>query len=99
MNSVGSLNLYLANFRPTLAGKISDVFYTIFNSDGTVFTARTQSGVVEFLGGGYGVNLSFATVASYEIHWDIDGISNAKANEEINIFDFSSQVVYDLIPL
>ncbi len=94
MNQPGYQILYQFNVPKSQAGKKVLIYYTVYNSDETIFIARTQSGVKEFGEGAYGVLLSFPDEASYSIHWEIDGTPYI-GNEEINIFNYRSVVDYD----
>ena len=87
MNSVGRSHIYRVSF-PAIVSEGKDIFYTIYNADGSVYQARTNSNVVEYGGGIFGIELTFASEGNYEIQWDIDG-TNYEAGEEINIYDFT----------
>ena len=91
MKLVGLSFIYQGNFPKSKSGSLSDVYYTIYNSDGTVYQARGQSGVVELGDGAYGVLLTFSERGNWSIHWDIDSTSYV-ANEEINIYN--DDIVY-----
>ena len=81
----GLITLFQVNFPKSQAGS-SDVYYTIYNGDGTVYQARTKTDVDELGEGAYGILLQFADVGNWSIHWDIDSTSYV-ANEEINVQD------------
>ena len=51
------------------------VYYQLLNTDKSVFTARTVSGVTEITAGTgtYGVNIADATLSGRTIVWDING--------------------------
>ena len=53
-------------------------------SDGTVFEARTNSGVIEFGNGIYGVRKTFSAEGSFSIVWDITG-TDFTAGEDIQV--------------
>ena len=94
MVQTGYYMLFQANFPKSQAGKLSDVYYTIYNSDGSIHTARTNSGIVELGAGSYGVKLSFLDESNWSIWWDIDSTPYV-ASEEINAFNYRSVVDYD----
>lgn len=84
---VGKSALFQAQFPDYQTGRESEVYYTVYNSDGTVFIARTNSGVKEYGNGSYGVNLTFTQKNSYSIAWDLN--NEMYTGEEINVLDFN----------
>ena len=86
MKLIGKAFLYIVNLPKSQAGRLAELYYTIHNADGSVHTARTQTGLVEFGLGKYGVELSFSTEGGYIITFDIDA-STYTAAEAINIYD------------
>jgi hypothetical protein len=85
--------LYQANFPKSQAGKKSSVYYTVYNSDESIYVAKTNNGVVELGDGSYGVMLQFNTEGSWSIFWEIDSTPYV-ASEEINTFDFRAIIEY-----
>ena len=74
-----------ANLGVGMAGKASDVYFTIYNASGAVSSARTNTGVYE-IGtntGIYGASVSIANDFQGSIFWDVDGTS-VYAVEEIS---------------
>lgn len=85
--------LLQVNFPASQAGKASDVYYTVYNEDESVYLSRRNTNVLEFGAGAYGVLLSFSSEVNYSIHWDIDSTPYV-ANEEITVHDFQRLVIY-----
>ncbi len=74
-----------ANLGFAMAGKASDVYYTIYNAAGAISAARTNSGVYEIGSntGVYGASVSIANDFQGSIFWDVNGTS-IYAVEEIS---------------
>lgn len=89
----GKEEILHVNFPKSQAGKSTDVYYTIYNSDGTEFVSRTNSGVIEYGLGKYGIKKTFLINGAYAIYWDIDGLQY-NAGEEINVLDFNAVDIY-----
>ena len=73
-----------ANLGTGMGGRVTDVYYTVYDSAGSVSGARTNSGVYE-LGsstGIYGASVSIANNFQGSIFWDVNGTS-VYAVEEI----------------
>ncbi len=81
---VGIPAILSVNFPQNQAGKLGSVYYEIRTGDGGTRTARTNSGVIEYGNGVYGVEITFSVEESLLILWDIDGTSYS-ASEEISI--------------
>jgi len=86
MKLIGKPFLYQATFPPALTGKTGDVYYTIYNANGSVYTAKTQAGVNELGAGSYGVVLTFNNAVTLSIYWEMEGTPYV-ASETINIYD------------
>ena len=74
-----------ANLGTGMGGRVSDIYYTIYDSAGSVSSVRTNTGVYE-LGsstGIYGVSTSIANNFQGSIFWDVNGTS-VYAVEEIS---------------
>ena len=93
IHNLNSTVTYVANFPKSQEGNLGDVYYRILNGDGTVHTARTNSGVAEYGDGSYGIELAFSTEGGYVIKWDIDGTIYS-THEDIDIHKFVSDNVY-----
>lgn len=79
----------LVNFGKTRSG-LSTVGYAIFTSAGSIFTARTTSGVYELTSSGiYGANIEFSDGFRGSIVWDTGEASNRMlvAAESIELTD------------
>ena len=48
LRQVSVSSFYQANFPISQTGKLSDIYYTIYNEDGTIHTTRTQTNIKEF---------------------------------------------------
>ena len=83
---IGNNYLYQANFPRSQRNKLSRVYYTVYDNTGAIHTPETQSGVVEFSNGSYGVMLGFPVAGSWSLQWRIDE-SPYVAGEEINIYN------------
>ena len=73
------------NLGSGMGGRVSDVYFTIYDSAGSVSAARTNTGVYE-LGsstGVYGVSVSIANDFQGSIFWDVNSTS-VDAAEEIS---------------
>lgn len=88
MNAINELMLYSVEFPSCLSAGL-DVYYTVYNADGSVYLSRRNTGVIDFGNGKFGVELTFATGGGYYIIWDLNGTSYT-AGEEINIYDYGS---------
>jgi len=97
MNQINKPWLYQANFPASQAGKLGDVYYTVYKADGSYHTVKTSLNIIEFSSGAYGVSLTFSNEGSYSIHWEIDNTPYV-ANEEIRIYDFSDVTVSVEVP-
>lgn len=94
--SIHNLNdsvTYIANFPRSQAGKLGNVYYRVLRGNGTTLISRTNSSIVEFGDGCYGIELSIANEGGYVIKWDIDGTVYT-AHEDIDIHKFVSDNVY-----
>jgi len=72
-----------ANLGSGMGGRVSDVYFTIYDSAGSVSAARTNTGVYE-LGsstGVYGVSVSIANDFQGSIFWDVNSTSVYAAEE------------------
>ena len=67
----------------------NDIYYTVYNADGTINISRTNTGIVDFNDGDYGVELNFDTEGNYLIKWDIDTTSY-KTSEEFTIYPYTN---------
>jgi len=76
------------NAPPSQAGRLGDVYYTLLNGDGTTFQARTNTGVVEYGGGAYGVKQTFTSLLDLVAQWDIDG--EYKSSIGFKTYDFGT---------
>lgn len=67
--------LITANFGTTHTG--ASIYYTIYNSDGTTYQARTTTGVTELVAGSglYGVVVPNPTLIGKTVVWDKDTTS------------------------
>ena len=74
-----------ANLGTGMGGRTGDVYYTVYDSAGSVSTARTNTGVYELGGstGIYAASVSIANSFQGSIFWDISGTS-VYAVEEIS---------------
>lgn len=74
-----------ANLGTGMGGRVSDVYYTVYNALGAVSAARTNTGVYEIGSstGIYGVSVSIDNDFQGSIFWDVNGTS-AYAVEEIS---------------
>ena len=88
---------YMAKFPSSAAGLLSDVVYTIYNDDGSVRTAQTNSGIYETQDGSYGVKLTLPS-GGYSISWKIIN-TRYTASEDININDFTGQEIVNGYPV
>lgn len=93
MNAVNTANLYYAAFPKSIVGQTANLYYTVYNSDGTVYLSRRQTGIQEYAYGGYGVLLTFSAEGSWSIVWDIENTPYT-AKEEINIYDYTTAKNY-----
>ena len=93
---IGNNYLYQVNFPRSQRNKLSKVYYTVYNNDGTTYTAQTQTGIVEFGNGSYGVMLGFSQAGSWSLQWIIQNTPYV-AGEEIKIYD--DHEVFTTIPL
>jgi hypothetical protein len=84
--------IFQANFPKSQASKLGDVKYSIYNSNGSIQSSLTSSGISELGPGAYGVNLRFINSGNYSIHWEIEGTPYV-ANEEIRIYDYSDIII------
>jgi len=66
-------------------GLVGDIGITLLNSDGTVYTARTTSGIVELGGGCYQKLIDFPDDTLLSILWDTGGSDPFYAIEEYNV--------------
>lgn len=105
MKAIGENIFYKVSF-PECLSSGKQVYYTVYNSDGSTYIARTNSGVVDFENGNFGVSLIFNDAGGYLIVWDIDSTTYT-VSEEINIYNYGSdsdieniintiQAVYDI---
>lgn len=90
---VNEEKLFQANFNKRRSGLTGSVYYTLYKHDGTIYQARTSSGVTEYGDAKYGVKLTLNFYGNLSIYWDIDG-TNIDASEEIQITDFTAGQIY-----
>lgn len=92
--------LYIVNFG-TSKGGLSTVGYTVYNTDGTVKSARSTSGVVEIgtSTGIYAANISIDAGSDYIVLWDTGDANVRYSTEEYRTQLNSIQEETDLIRL
>ena len=76
------LKTYICRFSNSRAG--SNVYLTILKSDMTVHRARSNTDIVEFGGGSFGIDILFEETGSYIFLWDIDTTS-LKSVDVVNV--------------
>jgi hypothetical protein len=76
-----------------ISGQLGNVYYTVYDSTGSIYLSRRNTNVYVTNTGAYLVNLTFPSEGGYSIHWDITGF-NFVGNEEILVFNFRTTTVY-----
>ena len=74
-----------ANLGAGFGGRVSDVYFTIYDSSGVESQARTSAGVYEIgtSTGIYGVTVSISNTFRGSIFWEVDG-TTVYASEEVS---------------
>jgi hypothetical protein len=80
---------------PASLSEGKDVYFTVFNKDGSNYITRNKTGVRTFGGGCYGVLLTFYAEDNWAIVWDIDG-TPYKAGEEICVYDYLRSIILNI---
>jgi len=84
MQGIIGTNLFDVKFPASKAG-LSTVGYTLLNADGTEYTARTVTSVIDQGYGAYNVEVVFASPWMGMIIWDTGDVDIKRATEGINI--------------